>query len=261
MTDYIFPTQADLDKVDLSWGRYILPSLHPEGWKILFWACVVIVVLGLLLFGLEKLTGASATVSAWINIPFGILSVTFLVFAFYFFRNPTRVTPPGENLIIAPADGIVSNIQPVVPAKELGLGDKPMTRISIFMSVFNVHVNRSPVTGTVTALKYRKGKFVSVAEKDSEDNERQEIAIQTNDGTKIGVTQIAGLVARRIYCPLQVGDKLQGGQIFGMIRFGSRLDVFLPEGVYPKVLLGQVAVAGETILADLNDAKADKKGK
>ena len=152
---------------------------------------------------------------------------------------------------MAPADGIVSNITPVVPPKVLGLAEEPLTRVSIFMSVFNVHVNRAPVTGTVTKLHYRKGKFVNVADKDSEDNERQEILMTTPKGTKIAFTQIAGLVARRIYCPLKVGDKLKAGEIFGMIRFGSRLDVFLPKGVVPKVLLGQVAVAGETILAEM----------
>jgi phosphatidylserine decarboxylase len=207
---------------------------------------IIIALLDTLRIGVSHLFNIGIPSLWWIGIPF-------LVFAFYFFRNPDRVTPTGENLIIAPADGIVSNIKPVVPPKELGLGDKPMTRISIFMSVFNVHVNRSPVSGVVDQLKYRPGKFVSVAEKDSEDNERQEIAIIADNGVKIGVVQIAGLVARRIYCPLKVGQKLKAGEIFGMIRFGSRLDVFLPEGVYPKVMLGQVAVAGETILADMNN--------
>lgn len=257
--NYVFPTQADLDKVDLSWGRYLCPSLHPEGWKIMIAAVIIITALDFLRIGIVHLFNMSIPTLWWIGVPF-------LVFAFYFFRNPDRVTPTGENLIIAPADGIVSNIKPVVPPKELGLGDEPMTRISIFMSVFNVHVNRSPVSGVVDKLNYRPGKFISVAEKDSEDNERQEISIIADNGVKIGVVQIAGLVARRIYCPLKTGQKLKAGEIFGMIRFGSRLDVFLPEGVYPKVMLGQVAVAGETILADMNDIshktqKEQPKGK
>ncbi len=250
---YTFPTQEDLDQVKLNWRRYLLPAIHPEGIKILLGEAIIFLVLDLLLMLINALFDINIPSFWWIGIPL-------LVFSFYFFRNPTRVTPTDENLIIAPADGIVSNIKQVVPPAELDLGDKPMTRISIFMSVFSVHVNRSPVTGTVHRLKYRPGKFVSVADKDSEDNERQEISMIASNGQKIGVIQIAGLVARRIFCPLKEGEKLTAGQIFGMIRFGSRLDVFLPEGVYPKVLLGQISVAGETVLADMSDLKATKKG-
>ena len=133
------------------------------------------------------------------------------------------------------------------------MGDEPMTRISIFMSVFSVHVNRSPVSGTVHKLNYRPGAFVSVADKDSEDNERQEISLIATNGQKVGCIQIAGLVARRIFCPLKEGQTLKAGEVFGMIRFGSRLDIFLPHGVYPKVKIGQSMVAGETILADMAD--------
>lgn len=228
------PKHTSSQNVDLSWRRYLLPSIHPEGIKILGFMFAIILVFGLLV--------------PWI----WFLGAPLLIFTFYFFRNPERVTPYGDNLVIAPADGIVSNIKAVVPPKELELGTEPLTRISIFMSVFSVHVNRAPVSGTVSALNYRPGKFVSVADKDSEDNERQEICITMNNGTKIGFIQIAGLVARRIYCPLHVGEKLKAGEVFGMIRFGSRLDVFLPKGVEPKVLLGQVSVAGETVLAELN---------
>ena len=134
-----------------------------------------------------------------------------------------------------------------------------MIRISIFMSVFNVHVNRSPVSGTVTRLHYRPGKFVNISDKDSEDNERQEIAILSRKGPTIGVVQIAGLVARRIYCPLKENDTVTAGKVFGMIRFGSRLDVYLPRGVYPKVLVGQSMIAGETVLADMSTLAAAKK--
>lgn len=231
------PKHALSQNVDLSWKRYLLPSIHPEGIKILGFMFGIILVFGLLV--------------PWI----WFIGAPLLIFTFYFFRNPERVTPKGDNLVIAPADGIVSNIKAVVPPKELELGSEPLTRISIFMSVFSVHVNRTPVSGTVSALNYRPGKFVSVADKDSEDNERQEICITMDNGTKIGFIQIAGLVARRIYCPLHVGEKLKAGNVFGMIRFGSRLDVFLPKGVEPKVLLGQVSVAGETILAELNGKK------
>lgn len=220
--------------VDLSWKRYLLPAIHPEGLKILGVMFAIFLIFGLFY--------------TWI----WVLGLPMLVFTFYFFRNPVRVSPTNENFVISPADGIVSNIKEVVPPEELDIGREPLTRISIFMSVFSVHVNRAPVTGTVHALNYRPGKFVSVADKDSEDNERQEICLRMSNGIRIGFIQIAGLVARRIYCPLKIGNKLKGGQVFGMIRFGSRLDVFLPKGVEPTVLLGQTAVAGETILADLS---------
>lgn len=233
--DYQFPTEEELKQLKLNWKRYILPPIHPEGVKILAVEAVIVALL------------------AWLWLGFLWLGIPVLVFSFYFFRNPARVTPDGETLIIAPADGIVSNIKSVRPPRELDLGDEPMTRISIFMSVFSVHVNRSPVSGTVHKLNYRPGAFVSVADKDSEDNERQEISLIATNGQKVGCIQIAGLVARRIFCPLKEGQTLKAGEVFGMIRFGSRLDIFLPHGVYPKVKIGQSMVAGETILADMAD--------
>lgn len=223
------------EEVDLSWQRYLLPPIHPEGVKIVGVALGIVLILGLL----------SRTLL--------FLGLPALAFVYYFFRNPERVSPAGDDLVLAPADGIVSNIMEYMPPKALGLPEEPLTRISIFMSVFNVHVNRAPISGTVSKLYYRKGKFVSVAEKDSEDNERQEILMTTPKGTKVAFTQIAGLVARRIYCPLHIGEQLKAGQIFGMIRFGSRLDVFLPKGVEPEVKLGQTMIAGETILAHLKE--------
>ena len=228
---YKLPSATQVRSVDLSWQRYLLPSIHPEGVKILLAMLIFFFFLGLL----------------WNGIWF--IGLPVLCFSYYFFRNPTRVTPEGDDLIIAPADGIVSNIKEMVPPKALGLGNEKLIRISIFMSVFSVHVNRAPVTGEVTHLEYVPGKFVSVADKDSEDNERQLIGMETTNGHKIGFVQIAGLIARRIYCPLKIGDQLKAGDVFGMIRFGSRLDVFLPKDVEPSVLLGQVAVAGETVLA------------
>ena len=207
---YQVPTE---NHVDTSWKRYLLPSIHPQGWPILGGMLVIFCLMGLLTDEWSWIIGLPA-----------------LVFSYYFFRNPTRETPQNPNLIIAPADGLVSNIKYVVPPKELSLGKEPLLRISIFMSVFSVHVNRAPVSGTVDALFYRPG-----------------------NKKRIGFVQIAGLIARRIYCPLQIGDQLKAGQIFGMIRFGSRLDVFLPKGVEPKVLLGQVCVAGETVLADMSE--------
>ena len=173
------------------------------------------------------------------------------IFTFYFFRNPNRVVPQEEGIVVAPADGIVSNIKQVVPPAEIDIGDEPLTRISIFMNVFNVHVNRIPVSGTIHKIHYRPGKFLNVADKDSEDNEREEYSVVMADGTKIGFIQIAGLVARRIVSFVKEGDELKIGDRFGLIRFGSRLDVFLPKGIEPKVALGQISVAGETILADL----------
>ncbi len=231
-------TQQSLKEshVDLSWKRYLVQpivNIHKEGWKILGVMFAVAVLLGLIWDG------------------FWCFSLPILAFGLYFFRNPERVSPTNENFILAPADGIVSNIKAVIPPKELDIGTDPLTRISIFMSVFSVHVNRVPVSGIVHKLNYRPGKFVSVQDKDSEDNERQEISVIMKNGTKIGFIQIAGLVARRIYCPLKLGDKLTAGQIFGLIRFGSRLDVFLPKGVEPKVIVGQTTIAGETVLADL----------
>lgn len=238
--NYTLPTPEEIKNVDLSWKRYLLPTIHPEGLKILGAEFLIVLILGLI------------SSAVW------LIGLPLLIFSFYFFRNPPRVTPEGKNLIISPADGIVSNIKEVIPPAELDIGTEPLIRISVFMSVFSVHVNRAPVSGVVHKLKYRPGKFVSVADKDSEDNERQEISMITDNGQKIGFIQIAGLVARRIFCPLKEGEKLSAGQIFGMIRFGSRLDVFLPKGVYPCVRPGQVAVAGETILADMNSLTLKK---
>ena len=239
---YTFPTKEDLDNVDLSWKRYLLPKMHREGVKIL--------VCEILLF--SQLTLWLGWFVCWpLGIAIAVVSMLLLVFSFYFFRNPVRVSPKDDSLILAPADGIVSNIKEMVPPPELGLGTEKRIRVSIFMSVFSVHVNRSPVAGKVVALKYVKGKFVSVQDKDSDDNERQLIGIEQANGTRIGVVQIAGLVARRIYCPLKLGDTLEMGGVFGMIRFGSRLDVFLPPGVEPTILLGQVAIAGESVLAKM----------
>lgn len=246
---YQLPSTEEVNAVDLTWKRYLLPKIHPEGVKILLGEVVIIVALSALcqLFQLVELYLLAHILSSIV----GALGLPLLVFSFYFFRNPNRVPPKGESLIVSPADGVVSNIKEMVPPAELGLGSEPLIRVSIFMSVFSVHVNRAPVAGTVTDLKYIPGKFVSVQDKDSDDNERQLIGVTMADGKKVGFIQIAGLVARRIYCPLKVGDAVKAGEVFGMIRFGSRLDVFLPKGVVPKVQLNQTSLAGETILADM----------
>ena len=175
------------------------------------------------------------------------------------FRDPVRVTPDHPGLIVAPADGLVTLIREVQPPRELagaeGLGDAPLTRISIFMSVFDAHVNRAPVGGTIQRVVYISGKFVNAdLDKASEDNERQHILIEHAQGTRIGVTRIAGLVARRIVTFVKPGDIVARGQRIGLIRFGSRLDVFLPAGAAPRVIAGQRAVAGETVLGELGVA-------
>ncbi|WP_290438703.1 phosphatidylserine decarboxylase [Rhodobacter sp. 24-YEA-8] len=182
--------------------------------------------------------------------PLGWIGVGLTVWCYYFFRDPKRAVPENKGLLVSPADGVVSMITPAVPPVELGLGNEPLTRVSVFMSVFNCHVNRAPISGKVTAVAYRPGKFFNASlDKASVDNERNALAIQLEDGRHIAVVQIAGLVARRIVCWTKPGDSLRTGERFGLIRFGSRLDVYLPEGVEPQVALGQTAVAGETVIA------------
>jgi phosphatidylserine decarboxylase len=174
----------------------------------------------------------------------------------YFFRDPVRVTPDDPALIVSPADGMVVTTAERVPPPELELGDRPLPCVGIFMNVFDVHVNRSPIEGEVVALAYRPGKFVNAAlDKASEHNERQSIHLRGADGLNLCIVQIAGLVARRIKCDLSAGRALRAGERIGLIRFGSRVDVYLPDGVSPLVCVGQRAVAGETVLAD---AKSDE---
>ena len=237
--------------VDLSWKRYICPPVHPEGIRFV----VLFAVCSLAMYAFFHLLGVPFLTSLVGNI--GILLT---IFCFFFFRNPDRVTPAGDSLIIAPADGIVSNIKEVVPPAEIDMGTDPLVRVSIFMSVFNVHVNRSPASGKIHKIHYRPGKFMNVADKDSEDNEREEYSLIMDNGKKIGFVQIAGLVARRIVSFVKEGDTLKAGQRFGLIRFGSRLDVFLPKGVKPLVALGQISVAGETILANMEGKQEQTKG-
>lgn len=184
------------------------------------------------------------------------------VWCYYFFRDPVRIIPQDPDLVISPADGVVSLIEDVVPPADLDLGDAALTRVSVFMNVFNCHVNRAPVAGTVTHIVYHHGKFVNASlDKASEHNERNGLSIETTAGARIGVVQIAGLVARRIVCFVKVGDALDAGFRFGLIRFGSRLDIYLPAGVAPLVAVGQTAVAGETILADLAHPSQKRIGK
>ena len=194
----------------------------------------------------------------WFWSPLGWIGTLLTLWCAYFFRDPPRVTPVRDGLVVAPADGRVSQVTTVAPPHELGLGATPLPRISIFMSVFDCHVNRSPVAGTIEKIVYQPGKFFNAdLDKASLDNERNSLVIATA-GTRVAVVQIAGLVARRIVCFVRNGQPVGIGERFGMIRFGSRLDVYLPEGVAPLVAVGQTAIAGETMLADLRGSDAGR---
>ena len=202
---------------------------------------------------------AAITAALWLVWePLFWMGVGMTVWCYYFFRDPVRSVAQKPGLILSPADGVVSLITKTVPPVEMLLGDKPLTRVSVFMNVFNCHVNRAPMAGEVIAITYHHGKFVNASlDKASEHNERNSITIEAADKTRIGVTQIAGLVARRIVCFTKLGNGLSVGERFGLIRFGSRLDVFLPEGIEPAVGLGQTAVAGETVLAHLGETNEE----
>ncbi|MEI2297493.1 phosphatidylserine decarboxylase [Ensifer sp. MJa1] len=217
--------------------RNTLVPVHKEGYRFVAIFFVVSLVLGFLW---EPLMWVGFVLTAWCA---------------YFFRDPERMTPIDDDLVISPADGRVSSIATVTPPEELNLGTEPMLRISVFMNVFNCHVNRAPMAGTITRIVYRAGKFVNAElDKASHENERNGLVIETKHGA-IGVVQIAGLVARRILCWKYENGSLDAGERFGLIRFGSRLDVFLPSGAEPRVSVGQTAVAGETVLAEFGSAK------
>ncbi len=187
----------------------------------------------------------------WVWTPLGWAGTVLTIWCVLFFRDPPRVTPMRDGVIVAPADGMISMVTSAAPPRELGLGDKLLPRVSIFMSVFNCHINRSPASGRIEKILYQPGKFFNAdLDKASLDNERNSLVIATGAGS-IGVVQIAGLVARRIVCFVREGQTMSAGERFGMIRFGSRLDVYLPEGVTPHVAVGQTAIGGETVLADL----------
>jgi phosphatidylserine decarboxylase len=180
------------------------------------------------------------------------LGLIFTLACLYFFRDPQRVAPDRPGVLLAPADGRVVSVDPAVPPAELGLGGTPRWRVGIFLSVFDVHVNRVPADGTVSRIAYRHGSFVNAAsDKAAEENERNAIAIRLPSGQEIAVVQIAGLIARRIVCDLREGDAVRAGARLGIIRFGSRTDLYLPENVRPLVLEGQTMVGGETLIAEL----------
>ena len=184
--------------------------------------------------------------------PLAWLGLIFTLFCLYFFRDPERVPPARMDVFLAPADGLVVSVEAAVPPPELGFGPAPRPRVAIFLSVLDVHVNRMPIAGTVTRINYRPGTFVNAAlDKASEDNERNAVALLLPDGTEIAVVQIAGLIARRIVCEAVVGQVFSAGQRFGIIRFGSRTDLYLPPGTVPLVAVGQRMIGGETVLATL----------
>lgn len=184
--------------------------------------------------------------------PLGWLGVLATAWCIYFFRHPPRVTPSRPDLVVAPADGVVQMLVQATPPAELGLGNRPLTRISIFLNVFNVHVNRVPADGAVIDVKYRPGKFLNAnLEKASEENERSAVSLRLPDGRILVFVQVAGLVARRIICDLSPGQPVVAGETYGLIRFGSRTDIYLPDGVEPLVSVGQTMIGGETVLADL----------
>jgi phosphatidylserine decarboxylase len=200
-------------------------------------------------------------VGGFLWTPFYVLGGILTAWCTYFFRDPIRITPTREGLIVSPADGVVQMITEAVPPSELDMPIEPLTRVSIFMNVFDVHVNRSPVDGNVSGLGYRPGKFFDASlDKASEENERQAVKVRMENGTEIAMVQIAGLVARRILCWVQRDQSIRVGERFGMIRFGSRVDVFLPDGVSPLVVVGQKSIAGETVLADLTSDETQRKG-
>jgi phosphatidylserine decarboxylase len=213
--------------------RSQLAPIHPEGYPFIGGFALA----SLILF--------------WLWTPLGWIGTLATAWCAYFFRDPERVTPLREGLIVAPADGRVSQIVNAVPPQELGLSERPLQRISIFMSVFDCHVNRSPLSGRIEKMVYRPGKFISAdLDKASDDNERNGFII-AGSRARIGVVQIAGLIARRIVPFVQAGQPVAAGQRIGMIRFGSRVDVYLPDGIKPLVSEGQTAIAGETVLADI----------
>jgi phosphatidylserine decarboxylase len=220
--------------------RAQIPPIHPEGYPFIGGFALV----SLILF--------------WIWTPLGWIGTLLTVWCALFFRDPVRVTPVREGIVVAPADGRVSTVANALPPKELGLGERPLLRVSIFMSVFNCHVNRSPVAGRIDDIVYRAGSFISAdLDKASEENERNAFVISTG-ATRIAVVQIAGLVARRIVCFVRKGATVGAGERIGMIRFGSRVDVYLPEGTRALVAEGQTAIAGETVIADLRAGDRDR---
>lgn len=216
--------------------KRIITPIHQEGYNIIIVTAVVVALLSL--------------VSSFL----GTIGFIFLLLCFYFFRDPKRFTPDNEDVIVAPADGVVDAIESVCPPLELDMDENiKWTRVSIFLSVFNVHIQRIPFDGKITKLHYREGTFLNVSvDKYSKDNERQSCVLETKNGLQIPLVQIAGLIARRIVCNLRVGQEVKKGEKYGIIKFGSRVDIYLPEEIKSLVKVGQTMIAGETVIAKIN---------
>ena len=224
-------------------NTFIKP-MHREGIKFILIFCVI----SLILF--------------FIFIPLGWIGIGLTIWCYYFFRDPKRTIPVRDGLLVSPADGVISLIEKTMPPPELDIEKEELTRISVFMNVFNCHVNRSPIAGKVMEINYRPGKFFNASlDKASVDNERNSLVLQIPDGRQIVVVQIAGLVARRIVSFVKPKQTLRIGQRFGLIRFGSRVDIYLPTGVQPLVCIGQTMVSGETVIADLNSKELARDGR
>ena len=223
--------------------KSILIPVHRTGWPFIIIFAVATVFL------------------TWWMTYLGFLGLILTAWCIYFFRDPPRMTPNRKNLIISPADGVIQSIVEAPPPAELDMGAEPRTRIAVFMNVFNVHVNRIPIDGTIAVDFYRPGKFLNASlDKASQLNERQCLKVKTEDGKEVGFVQIAGLIARRIVCDLKVGDRVRAGERFGIIRFGSRVDIYLPQGASSTVIEGQTAIAGETVLSDLITDEFPRQG-
>lgn len=221
----------------------LLLYVHPEGWRFVG------------IFAVLSLVGYL------MSAVFGGIFLILTLWCLYFFRDPKRVTPQNKDFVISPADGLITLIKEVVPPKEFDLGEDALYRVSIFLNVFDVHINRTPIAGKVERVIYYAGKFINASlDKASEYNERNAMIVEREDGLKIGVVQIAGLIARRIVSFVAKGDALNAGERFGLIRFGSRVDVYLPKKIFPKVIIGQRVIAGETILAHLGGDQEQLQG-
>ena len=221
--------------------------IHPKGWPFIIFFTAV--------------TSLLFSIAGWTGQILGLTGVVLTIWCVYFFRDPHRVTPIGLDLVISPADGVIQAVKDCPPPEELGMKTEPMRRVSVFMDVFDCHVNRSPVDGRIQNSAYHPGKFFNASlDKASVDNERRSLRILLNDDAEIAVVQIAGLIARRIVSWVPDGADIKAGERFGMIRFGSRVDVYLPSTSTVLVVEGQKAVAGETVIARLNSKDEDRKG-
>lgn len=215
--------------------KTVIPAIHKEGY--------IFIIIFLL----------ATIILAYISKPLGVIGLILSLWCCYFFRDPERVVPIGDQLIVSPADGVIQKIEDVPLPLNLSDSGEIRTRVSIFLNVFNVHVNRVPASGKIQKLYYHPGKFFNASlDKASEFNERQEVLMKMDNGTEIAFSQIAGLIARRIVCDLKEGQEVKAGERFGIIRFGSRMDVYLPKGIAPTVSVGQTVIGGESIIADMS---------